>query len=154
MLGCSFLLRLNGCNDCATALAASLLCNAWSLAANSTLTYHRSRKIPNGLLYAAWMQYLCTPTLCTLVLQDPVDNAPAVLVKRYNITEQKHLKLQLTAHEDALQRLASFLTAVQLGITAVHLNCTVCLSHFPRILNMHHHSKQMICKPCGLANHC
>ena len=38
------------------------------------------------------------------MLQDPVDASPAVLVKRYNITEQKHLELQLTAHQDALQR--------------------------------------------------
>lgn len=37
-------------------------------------------------------------------MQDPVDASPAVLVKRYNITEQKYLELQLTAHQDALQR--------------------------------------------------
>lgn len=39
-----------------------------------------------------------------LAMQDPVDASPAVLVKRYNITEQKHLEIQLTAHHDALQR--------------------------------------------------
>ena len=42
----------------------------------------------------------------TLWVQDPVDASPAVLVKRYNITQQKHLELQLTAHQDALQRWA------------------------------------------------
>ena len=41
-----------------------------------------------------------------LASQDPVDDSPAVLVQRYNITEQKHLELQLTAHQDALQRSA------------------------------------------------
>lgn len=39
-----------------------------------------------------------------LVVQDPVDASPAVLVKRYNITQQKHIELQLTAHQEALQR--------------------------------------------------
>ncbi len=37
-------------------------------------------------------------------LQDPVDASPAVLVKRHNITQQKHTELQLTAHQDALQQ--------------------------------------------------
>ncbi|KAL0039442.1 hypothetical protein WJX79_008577 [Trebouxia sp. C0005] len=35
---------------------------------------------------------------------DPVDASPAVLVKRHNITQQKHMELQLTAHQDALQK--------------------------------------------------
>ncbi|DBB14759.1 TPA: hypothetical protein ACH3X3_004373 [Trebouxia sp. C0006] len=35
---------------------------------------------------------------------DPVDASPAVLVKRHNITQQKHIELQLTAHQDALQK--------------------------------------------------
>lgn len=38
------------------------------------------------------------------MVQDPVDASPAVLTKRYNITQQKHVELQLTAHQEALQR--------------------------------------------------
>lgn len=37
-------------------------------------------------------------------LQDPVDGSSAVLVKRYNITQQKELELKLAEHQEALQR--------------------------------------------------
>ena len=42
-------------------------------------------------------------------MQDPVNASPAVLVKRYNISQQKHLELQLTARQDALQRSVTLL---------------------------------------------
>ena len=38
--------------------------------------------------------------------QDPVDGSPAVLVKRYNITQQKETEMQLSAQQEALQRCA------------------------------------------------
>jgi len=41
-----------------------------------------------------------------LMLQDPVDKKPAVLVQRYNITQQKQLELQLNLQQEALQRSA------------------------------------------------
>ena len=37
-------------------------------------------------------------------MQDPVDGSAAVLVQRYNITEQKELELQLSLQQEALQR--------------------------------------------------
>ena len=37
-------------------------------------------------------------------LQDPVDGSPAVLVRRYNITQQKELEIQLLNQQEALQR--------------------------------------------------
>ncbi|KAL3161210.1 putative 3',5'-cyclic phosphodiesterase pde-3 [Trebouxia sp. C0009 RCD-2024] len=37
-------------------------------------------------------------------MQDPVDSSPAVLVKRYNITRQKELEIQLFNQQEALQR--------------------------------------------------
>lgn len=37
-------------------------------------------------------------------VQDPVDGSPAVLVKRYNITQQKELELKLAEQQEALQR--------------------------------------------------
>ncbi|KAL0037875.1 hypothetical protein WJX79_003284 [Trebouxia sp. C0005] len=37
-------------------------------------------------------------------MQDPVDGSPAVLVKRYNITQQKEIEMQLSAQQEALQR--------------------------------------------------
>ncbi len=39
--------------------------------------------------------------------QDPVDGLPAVLVQRYNITQQKQLELQLSLQQEALQRSAA-----------------------------------------------
>ena len=38
------------------------------------------------------------------LMQDPVDRSPAVLVKRYNVTEQKELELQLSDQQEALQK--------------------------------------------------
>lgn len=47
-------------------------------------------------------------TRCHLVrltsLQDPVSEQPSVLVKRYNISQQKELELQLSIQQAALQR--------------------------------------------------
>ena len=40
-------------------------------------------------------------------VQDPVDGGAAVLVQRYNITQQKQLELQLSLQQEALQRSAS-----------------------------------------------
>ena len=37
-------------------------------------------------------------------LQDPIDASPAVLVKRYDITEQKELELKLSVQQQELQR--------------------------------------------------
>lgn len=44
-----------------------------------------------------------------IALQDPVDGSPAVLVKRYNITHQKELEIQLLNQQEALQRCVSLL---------------------------------------------
>ena len=41
---------------------------------------------------------------CELAMQDPMDGSPAVLVQRYNITQQKELELQLSLQQEALQR--------------------------------------------------
>lgn len=42
-------------------------------------------------------------TSCVQV-QDPVKTSPAVLIKRYNISQQKELELQLASQQMALQR--------------------------------------------------
>ena len=39
-----------------------------------------------------------------LLVQDPVSLSPAVLVKRYNISQQKELELQLARQQDILQK--------------------------------------------------
>ena len=36
--------------------------------------------------------------------QDPVDSSPAVLVRRFNMTRQKELELQLSVQQEVLQR--------------------------------------------------
>ena len=38
------------------------------------------------------------------VVQDPVGGSPAVLVTRWNITNEKQLEMQLEASQEALQR--------------------------------------------------
>ena len=43
---------------------------------------------------------------CCRTCQDPVDGSPAVLVKRYNITQQKEMEIQLSMQQEALQRYA------------------------------------------------
>lgn len=58
------------------------------------------------------------------LMQDPVNALPAVLVKRYNITQQKHAELQLMLHEEALQRSALF--------PSVILKLFVGHPHFPQ----------------------
>lgn len=47
-------------------------------------------------------------------MQDPVDGAPAVLVKLYNVTQQKHMEAELQTQKEALARFA-FDNAVQLS---------------------------------------
>ena len=49
---------------------------------------------------------LTAPILLSVAchVQDPVDGSPAVLVQRYNITEQKELELQLSLQQEALQK--------------------------------------------------
>ena len=37
-------------------------------------------------------------------LQDPINSSPAVLVKRFNVTQQKELEAQLSIQKDVLQR--------------------------------------------------
>lgn len=37
-------------------------------------------------------------------MQDPVSGSAAVLVKKYNITEQKELELKLAQQQEALQK--------------------------------------------------
>ena len=39
-----------------------------------------------------------------VAVQDPVGGSPAVLVKRWNITNEKQIELQLEASQEALQR--------------------------------------------------
>ena len=39
-----------------------------------------------------------------VAVQDPVDGSPAVLVQRYNITQQKQLELKLSLQQEVLQR--------------------------------------------------
>lgn len=40
----------------------------------------------------------------SLLRQDPVTGRPATLIKRYNISQQKELELQLASQQVALQR--------------------------------------------------
>ena len=76
------------------------------------MSFHHtwSQVVPNLMLQAQFV--CCSPTLdlkwCKqdVMLQDPVDKKPAVLVQRYNITQQKQLELQLHLQQEALQRLA------------------------------------------------
>ena len=106
---------------CSMACSRTALCHHCMQSAASThclgnkrQTQRQTRKSlpPPALAWASvtTTRYSSTWTFCCILciaLQDPMDTTPAVLVKRYNITEQKHLELQLTAHQDALQRLAS-----------------------------------------------
>ena len=39
-----------------------------------------------------------------VLLQDPIDSSPAVLVKKYDITAQKDLELKLSIQQQKLQR--------------------------------------------------
>ncbi len=39
-----------------------------------------------------------------VAVQDPIGGSPAVLVKRWNITNEKQLEMQLEASQEALQR--------------------------------------------------
>lgn len=61
----------------------------------------------------------CVKSTCCrlmwLVMQDPVDSSPAVLVKRYNVTQQKELELQLSDQQEALQRCADLSCCFQVN---------------------------------------
>ena len=61
-----------------------------------------------------------------MCLQDPVEESPAVLVKRHNISQQKHLELQLTAHQDVLERSVDLLHAA--CPVLVHQACNTALA--------------------------
>ncbi len=39
-----------------------------------------------------------------VALQDPIGGSPAVLVKKWNITNEKQIEMQLEASQEALQR--------------------------------------------------
>lgn len=43
-------------------------------------------------------------TACHVIVQDPVSQSPAVLVKTSNITQMKLLELELAGRQDSLQR--------------------------------------------------
>ncbi len=67
--------------------------------------------VPSGENVMLQAQSVCHSTTLdskcckqSLMLQDPVDKKPAVLVQRYNITQQKQLELQLHLQQEALQR--------------------------------------------------
>ena len=65
-----------------------------------------------------------------IALQDPVDGSPAVLVKRYNITHQKELELQLLNQQEALQQCVNFLELPDVNmlewlVELMHHNCAV-----------------------------
>ena len=47
-------------------------------------------------------------------MQDPVNSSPAVLIKRYNISQQKELEVQLARQQEALQRYIVFLSICSL----------------------------------------
>lgn len=49
-------------------------------------------------------QFAKNPHTKNPCLQDPVDSKPAVLVKRFNVTKQKELEVQLSIQKDVLQR--------------------------------------------------
>ena len=59
-------------------------------------------------------------------MQDPVDGAPAVLVKLYNVTQQKHMEAELQTQKEALARFA-FNNAVQLSDMLL-VACCGCLT--------------------------
>ena len=46
----------------------------------------------------------CTLDSCHVIVQDPVSQSPAVLVKTSNITQMKLLELELAGRQDSLQR--------------------------------------------------
>ena len=50
------------------------------------------------------MDVSCTDFRDSLYAQDPIEMRPAVLVKRYDITQQKELELQLARQQVDLQR--------------------------------------------------
>lgn len=58
-------------------------------------------------IYACQFVILAMQCSCVLVwygIQDPVDASPAVLVKRYNITQHKELEMQLSTRQGDLLR--------------------------------------------------
>ena len=66
--------------------------------------YANIRKQPRAVVvHDAW-KLSCNRVHGCCGLQDPVTELPAVLVKRYNISQQKELELQLAGQQAALQR--------------------------------------------------
>ena len=60
-------------------------------------------------VHLQWSVQICVKIATMSALQDPVDGSPAVLVKRYNITHQKELEIQLLNQQEALQRCVALL---------------------------------------------
>ena len=56
-------------------------------------------------------------------LQDPVSLCPSALVKRYNISQQKELELQLAVQQDILQRYV-----MAIAVDSVHAHQTLPLA--------------------------
>lgn len=69
-----------GCGNIVASVLSCSFCSMW----NSAHAANRSKQ------------------LCCV--QDPVGGSPAVLVKRWNITNEKQIELQLEASQEALQR--------------------------------------------------
>ena len=53
-------------------------------------------------------------------MQDPVDGAPAVLVKLYNVTQQKHMEAELQTQKEALARSAPKPSVTRQYPTSIH----------------------------------
>lgn len=70
---------------------------------------HKHRAKAPSQLSSMWMTTSSQAKLCTfssscVLLQDPVDGSLAVLVKKWDITSEKQIELQLEASQEALQR--------------------------------------------------
>lgn len=86
---------------------------AWSAVAKVSLQTFalepHSHHLPDaqGPILPAPHLDLFQTTLTSCCLQDPVDSSPAVLVKRFNVTQQKELEVQLSSQQEVLQRWGS-----------------------------------------------
>ena len=81
---------------------------------------------PHLVAFQVWSSTRAVAQFWDCVLQDPVNASPAVLVKRYSISQQKHLEQQLLLHEEALQRsVVCFGISLHLfSLTCVTCHCT------------------------------
>ena len=61
-----------------------------------------STTMPASVFCLVTLRYSCV--LVWSGIQDPVDASPAVLVKRYNITQHKELEIQLATRQGDLLR--------------------------------------------------